>query len=172
MLFKVITNPEGYTTRVIELWCRAQARFLQCVPPRMTISLATRATRRIHNRSKAGSRSNPDGGMSFVSDPKKPVGGHVLSKPSIIAIYHLQITKIPKQFCITPYCTLVPPSSLTSFSRRGARTDITGYSGAEKPFVPGQRRLCCTAPCGAQQRHWRSRLCTRAAPCAGNRAHG
>ena len=77
--------------------------------------------------------SNPDGGMSFVSDPKKPVGRHVLSKPSIIAIYHLQIAKIQKQFCITPYCTLVPPSSLTSFSRQGAITDITGYSGAEKP---------------------------------------
>jgi meiotic recombination protein DMC1 len=26
--------------------------------------------------------SNPDGGMSFVSDPKKPVGGHVLAHAS------------------------------------------------------------------------------------------
>ena len=26
--------------------------------------------------------SNPDGGMTFVSDPKKPVGGHVLAHAS------------------------------------------------------------------------------------------
>ena len=31
----------------------------------------------------------------------RPQGRGMTPKPSIIAIYHLQITKIPKQFCIT-----------------------------------------------------------------------
>ena len=30
--------------------------------------------------------SNPDGGMTFVSDPKKPVGGHVLAHASTTRI--------------------------------------------------------------------------------------
>jgi hypothetical protein len=37
--------------------------------------------------------SNPDGGMSFVSDPKKPVGGHVLAHASTTRL------ELKKVFC-------------------------------------------------------------------------
>ena len=43
--------------------------------------------------------SNPDGGMSFVSDPKKPVGGHVLAHASTTRL------ELKKVFS----CLLPPP---------------------------------------------------------------
>jgi len=49
--------------------------------------------------------SNPDGGMSFVSDPKKPVGGHVLAHASTTRLElkkgrgEQRICKVPRAVC-------------------------------------------------------------------------
>ena len=55
--------------------------------------------------------SNPDGGMSFVSDPKKPVGGHVLAHASTTRL------ELKKVFC----CLLPLPLSC---SRRCSRKKL------------------------------------------------
>jgi hypothetical protein len=75
--------------------------------------------------------SNPDGGMSFVSDPKKPVGGHVLAHASTTRL------ELKKVFC----CLLPLPLSC---SRRCSRplqqeeTPLHAYSNQLTPrdFVP------------------------------------
>ena len=47
--------------------------------------------------------SNPDGGMSFVSDPKKPVGGHVLAHASTTRLELKKVSFVLLTFGILLY---------------------------------------------------------------------
>jgi RecA/RadA recombinase len=66
--------------------------------------------------------SNPDGGMSFVSDPKKPVGGHVLAHASTTRLElkkgrgEQRICKVPRAIFILSFSSSSSPSSFMNKS--------------------------------------------------------
>lgn len=130
--------------------------------------------------------SNPDGGMSFVSDPKKPVGGHVLAHASTT---RLELKKVccrrrrtpplfaplllllPLWFCFCCAIRLPPrhlllllplPPKGTSLPSQPALVQQPTYISFVFPVTlqgRGDQRICKVMPI------WPAFLCMRTSAC-------